>query len=109
MAEEVDLPGPDGKTLKFWLHPIGTNFKAVPGVYAFAKDGDDVLTILYVGETSNLKNRLYTNLENHDALPCVRQRGGDMLLTRVVQGERQVRLDLETHLRHTFDPPCNEQ
>ena len=55
MAEQMSLSDGAGNDFNFWLHPIGTNYKEEPGVYAFARDDGNAWTIVYIGEADDLK------------------------------------------------------
>ena len=37
-TETIDWTGQTGTKYRFWIHPIGTTFKAVPGNYIFARE-----------------------------------------------------------------------
>ncbi len=110
MSIQVNWRGQSGNTYTFNLYNIGTFFKSVPGVYIFVKtETDDELSPIYVGEAEDLKDRLTTNLENHHKYDCVMNRGATHICTRTVRGGKEARLDLETDLRQSYQPPCNDQ
>lgn len=94
----------------FSVHPVGTNYKDAPGVYAFLRDDPDGWDAIYIGETESLKDRLTTNLLRHHQYDCaVKKNGATHIATRLVTGGRKARLDLETKLRNAYSTPCNEQ
>ena len=96
-------------TRQFNLSPVRTNFKKIAGVYLFlTKASNGKWTVLYVGQTSNLNERLNIRLQSHQAWPCGENKGCTHFGTIAVSSE-QARLDLETRLRHKYDPPCNKQ
>ena len=96
-------------SLQFHVHPVGTNYKEIGGVYLFlAKTTNGTWDLLYIGETSNLNERLNARLQSHQAWPCGRNKGCSHFGTRAVSGH-QTRLDLETRLRHKYNTPCNRQ
>lgn len=35
----INWPGKSGEQYQYWIYPIGTAFKEVPGNYVFAKEG----------------------------------------------------------------------
>ena len=109
MAKTVDWLGQSGETYAFNLYEIGANFKSVPGVYIFAKFEGDTLAPIYIGEAEDLKVRLTTKLDHHESYPCVQEYGATHLCTKIVTGGNQARLDIETDLRHGYQPPCNKQ
>lgn len=105
MSDKVTLGN-----LEFWVHPIGTNYKDEPGVYAFMLLESAGWAIKYIGEADSLKSRLSDDLKQHHRYnAAVTKHGSTHLATRIVTGDRQVRLDLETRLRGLYDPPCNRQ
>ena len=110
MAETLTLEDDRGNSNEFALHPIGTNYKEEPGVYAFIREENDAWTIVYIGETDDLKDRLTTRLKQHHRYQCaVVQEKASHLLTRIVGESDQARLNLETRLREHYDPVCNRQ
>ena len=110
MADQLLLHDATGNKFKFYRHPIGTNYKDLPGVYAFVRDDGEQWTIVYIGEAESLKDRLFTNLKQHHRYQCaVETEGASDFLTRTVSGTDEVRLDLETRLRQNYDPACNRQ
>ena len=109
MTVDVNWLGQSGQTYTFQLHEIGAVFESVPGVYIFARFDGDELTPIYVGEAEDLEDRLTTKLEHHESYPCAKNKGATHLCTMTVRGEKQSRLDVETDLRHSYQPPCNKQ
>ena len=110
MVDKLPLEDASGNKYDFWLYPIGTNFKKAAGVYAFARDDGNAWAIIYIGEAEDLKDRLYTRLKQHHRYKCaVQDESATHLLTRLVAGGEQARLDLETSLRRHYDPVCNRQ
>ena len=66
----------NGKTGKynFDVFPVETSFNAVGAVYIFTHlkvnpDGKGTHTLLYIGETESLKERI----PNHEKWPCVKR------------------------------------
>lgn len=105
MADKVTIDG-----LEFYVHPIGTNYKDVAGVYVFLASSENKWRIRYIGETESLKSRLTDKLLQHHRYECAVTRGkATHIATRAVAGGKTARLDLETRLRGLFDPPCNRQ
>ncbi len=108
-VNSVTWPLPDDSTVEFELHPIGTTFNPVGGVYIFCRTaGDGQWNPVYVGETGDFNERLNTGLQSHQAWPCIKRNGGTHICVRVVSGAA-ARLDLETKLRQSLNPPCNKQ
>ena len=110
MVFNINWPGLNGRTYAFETYPIGTQFKHVGGVYIFcrmASNGN--WDPLYVGETDNFDERLNTALQRHQSWPSCANLGATHLSVMIVGGARQNRLNLETELRHSLNPPCNRQ
>ncbi|HLI10234.1 MAG TPA: hypothetical protein VKY65_01425 [Alphaproteobacteria bacterium] len=93
---------------EFWVHEIGVDYKAIGGVYVFARDDGTKWTIIYIGETDSFHRRLNDEVENHHRIDCIRRNKATHILTLAVSDD-QKRLDLETSLRHRYDPVCNRQ
>lgn len=108
MAQKQNLYGESGKAYEFLVYALDTNFKAAGGVYVFAALGGNKWTIIYVGQTDNLKRRLNEQLEQHHRIDCIRREKATHILVRLVSGD-QARLDVETDLRRKYDPACNRQ
>ncbi len=109
MADKVDWVGQSGQTYSSYLRKIGTTYKDLPGVYIFVKLEIEKWSPIYVGETDSLKDRLTTNRENHHRYYCVTNHGATHICTMVVEGGEQARLDIETDIRQSYQPPCNKQ
>jgi len=97
----------------FELHPIGTEFRPLPGVYVFAKlvrlaSGSDYFEALYVGETQSLVNRLNSGAVNHDGYKRALAAKATHVAVLVCQNSTE-RLRIETDLRHGLNPVCNTQ
>ena len=97
--------GASGTEYKYWIYPIGTNFKDEPGNYIYAKAiPQGHWAPIYIGETSSLHDRL----ADHEKLPCVNSHGGTHVHAHITSGGRQARLAEESDLLHRRDPPCND-
>lgn len=101
----INWPGASRNEYKYWIYPIGTNFKDEPGNYIFAKQtSSGQWTPTYIGETQSLQDRL----PNHEKLPCVTRNGVTHIHTHITSGGQQARLAEETDLLRNFNPPCND-
>lgn len=102
-TETVTLQGYSGKAYSYWIYPLGTNFKAAPGNYAFAyRDIFGRWIILYVGQTSDLSQRF----DDHHKLPLARVCGATHLLAHL-NGDLLARLSEERDLIQGLAPRCN--
>lgn len=105
----VTWPGRSRREYTFELHPIGTNFLDLPGVYVFCRPSSPgFMEALYVGETDSFQDRLHTRLVDHDGYKrACRAQASHVAVMRV--GNPTQRLWIETDLRHGLDPVCNLQ
>ena len=109
MAEQLEWTDQNGNDYKFWLHPVGENYKASSGVYIFAKLGSDTWEPIYIGECESFKERLTDNLEQHHRFDCILKEGATHLFSMIVDGGLAKREGIETNLRQSFQTPCNRQ
>jgi hypothetical protein len=100
----------EGRSYNFELYALGTVFKMLAGVYIFClrlPNGD--WYPLYVGETSNFKNRLSDCLRQHDCYAAAIKLGGTHVCVLQVPGVLALRENIETELRRSLRPPLNRQ
>lgn len=103
--------GASGATYTLYLHPIGTTYQAVAGVYIFCKlaqngNWDPV----YIGEAGDLNERLHTNLYLHHKWPCISRNGATHICSVAVPGPLATREGMETDIRQaTANSLCNDQ
>jgi len=96
-----------GRTYEFQLHPIGTVYLPVPGLYIFCRlAANGRWDPLYVGETSNMQDRL---TQSHHHWDRVIAAGATHICTLRVVGDSSLRLNLETLFRMHLNPPINRQ
>lgn len=108
MADTITLTDEDGNDYAFGVHAIGTNYKALGGVYCFAGITNGAWNIAYIGETDSLKRRLTDDLNAHHRYQCATRNGATHFFTRLVS-DAEERLRVEASLRRRYDPPCNRQ
>ena len=100
----IEWAGKSGRTYKYWIHPIGTNFKAVPGNYIFAKETSPGRHMpIYIGETGDLSERF----DNHHKMPCIRRQGATHIHVHTTSGGQAVRQREEADLIAKWRPICN--
>jgi len=101
----------DGTTqYPFWINKIGLTYKNEAGIYAFASPSPNGgWYIHYVGETSNLDDRIGNGLKTHHRLACAQRRGATHILVRAFTVNDDQRRQLEARFRTHYDPPCNKQ
>lgn len=103
----LELTGASGRKYAFSVHPWGTSFKPIGGVYAVTKatstaSGGQTHKILYIGQTGDLSERF----DDHHKEPCFRRNGVTHICVHV-QGDEQERLGIERDLVAAYYPPCN--
>jgi len=110
---KVELTGISGRKYIFDLHPIGTPFNEMQGLYIFSyySEWNGLWHIAYIGQTGDFEDRLYKRLKQHEAFPCIKKEGATHIGLHPTLGLREgVRIQLETDLRKYYcDCPCNEQ
>ncbi len=96
--------GQHGSEYEYWIYPIDMdNFKEEGGNYIFAREislGE--WTPQYIGETSNLNERL----GNHEKKPCARRNGATHIHAHLNSNEF-TRLSEEQDLIDAWSPICN--
>ncbi len=110
MTATVTWGSGSGTKRTFELHPIGTEFNAVAGVYIFCKESKPrSWTAIYIGETDSFKRRLTDELESHHRWDCIKKNGATHICVLVVSGGVRARQTIETDLLAFIDTPCNRQ
>lgn len=104
--EKTYWPGFSGKEYQYWIYPIGTTFKEVPGTYIFAiETGPGKWLPCYIGQTKNLDQRL----ENHEREACAKRNGATHIHVHVIEEDEDARLFEVQDLILRWRPPCNGQ
>ena|SRR5208283_4218907 len=105
-ATTINWPGKSGTQYKYWIHPIGTSFKEVPGNYIYAKEtSTGGFVPCYIGQTENLGNRL----SNHEKETCAKKNGATHIHAHTSGDGDQTRQAEEEDLIFKWQPPCNDQ
>ncbi|MEW8701853.1 MAG: hypothetical protein AB2601_20525 [Candidatus Thiodiazotropha sp.] len=105
MAKEttVTLKGVSGRSYDFDVYPWGTSFKPVGAVYTVLKRNGTNFSILYIGQTGDLSERL----DNHHKRPCF-DRNGKTHIGIHLESSEPSRLAIETDLVRNYSPTCND-
>ena len=106
---DATFTGVSSRKYSFTAYTLDTSFKNVGAVYIFTErrvgsDGNGRHTLLYIGETSELADRL----DNHEKWPCVQRHGCNCICVHADEDEDS-RLEKVTDLRHGNKTPCNDQ
>lgn len=101
----------DGTTnWTFHVHKIGQTYHAKAGIYAFAgMASNGKWDIHYIGETSDLNDRVGAGLNKHHRIDAAKRKGATHIFARLFDGTDDQRRALEAKLRSNYDPPCNKQ
>ena len=98
------LVGKSGTAYQFYVLNPGQELLRIGAVYVFLNYQNYKPVPLYIGETTNLKERI----SNHEKLPCVKRHGYTHLAIMHVPNVYE-RLQIETDLIRAYNTPCNEQ
>ncbi|MBK8245824.1 MAG: GIY-YIG nuclease family protein [Gemmatimonadetes bacterium] len=100
---QIALTGKSGKQYQFTAYPRHFTWNEVPGVYVILRNTSSG-TVLYVGETENLKDRM----ANHHKQACF-DRNGWTHLGWLGERSSTRRLEIESDLMLRYRPTCNDQ
>ena len=102
----IDWRGRSGKTYRYWIYDIGTQFTAnEAGNYVFARESPaNTFTEIYVGQTGDLSERF----EFHHKMPCIRQKGATHITVHTNNAGEAVRRAEEADLIAYRKPACND-
>ena len=98
-------PGQSGKEYQFEIFPMDATFKALPGVYVYAKqlsDGD--WSPVYISQTRDLHQRL----EGHVTLQDAIEHGATHIHAHYSDVGHGARCSEEQDLIHRWQPECND-
>ncbi len=96
--------GLSGRQYRYYIHPIGTKFKAVPGNYIFAREASPGRhRPIYIGETEDLSERF----DNHHKMPCIRRESATHIHVHQTNGGVATRRTEERDLVEKWHPNCN--
>ena len=105
---EIIWEGVSGKKYGYWIRPIYTSWKEMPGNYIYAMEagpGSREWVPLYVGQTVNLSQRL----ADHEKEAELIRRGATHIHAHTSSAAEQDRLAEERDLIAKLTPPCNER
>ena len=103
-VETINWPGRSGQNYRYFVYPIGTSFKDVPGNYVFAKRTyNGSLVPIYVGQTGNLSERF----DNHHKMLCILRNGASHICVHESSTSVAVRMAEEQDIIVRWSPPCN--
>jgi hypothetical protein len=106
----VTFQGISDRLYNFTLYPI--NHSTTPqkaGIYIFLKPFNYYWQPVYIGQSHDICNRIYWDLEDHDAWECIQKTGATNVAVYEFSGTEKERIRIETDLRHKYPTACNLQ
>lgn len=105
---DATFDGISGRGYRFEVHSMGTDFKAVGGVYAItrrSKNAENGHThqAIYIGQTQDLSTRF----DDHHKANCFETYGANCICTHLDDKESS-RLTKENDLIRRHNPLCND-
>ena len=103
-TQKYDWAGLAGRSYTYWIYPIGTDLKAAPGNYCFAREiTPGVRKAVYFGQTGDLSERF----DFHHKMGCAKRSGATHTHAHINNGGERARLSEEADLVARHSPPCN--
>jgi len=101
----VKFTGASAKEYSFDFYNLGGNWNEIAGVYLMARYDEEKNKVypIYIGETDNLKNRLF----NHHKQSCFDKNNANVL-GWIGETIEKNRLAIEEDLKNGLKPPCND-
>ncbi len=104
MENTIIWDGISGKEYKYWIFPIGTTMKALPGNYIFAQEiTPGRFRPIYVGETEDLSVRF----ESHHKMTLILLRGASHVCTHSGSPIAEIRRAEERDIIARWNPIAN--
>ena len=101
----IHWTGDSGNKYKYWIHPRGTELKAVAGNYVYAKEtSPNRWKPVYIGQTGDLKERQTAKYKKE----CLDREGATHIHVHT-NNDEDSRLAEEADLIAKWQPPCNTQ
>ena len=95
--------GASGTPYTYGLVPIGSTLPAAAGNYVVCRHNGNGYSAVYVGETSNLSERL----SNHNEEGCFKRHDATHVSFRENYAGVDARRAEEKDIRERYSPPCN--
>lgn len=105
----LKVEGRKDQNYQFATYHIGSDFKQQAGVYIFVlyDNSDDIWRIVYIGQTSNFKNRICKALTQHHKWQDIKRYGATHVGLLAVDCQR-ARLKIEKELLRLYPTYCNK-
>lgn len=106
----INFKGISGVLYCCHLYPIDhSTTPSKSGIYIFIKLLNEEWHPVYIGQTHDFYNRIYLELECHDAWDCIQKNRATYVAIYEFSGTEQQRIRIETDLRHSYSTMCNRQ
>jgi hypothetical protein len=106
--KSVDAVGLSGTRYKFEVYPLGTEFRAIPGLYIFSTpDAQGGWDAAYVGHSHDLQSRVGAGLANHHCYLAALNAGVTHIGVCPFQGRESDRTAAEADLIAALTPRLN--
>jgi hypothetical protein len=107
---QIQVVGKSGNRYAFSAYEVGMPFINAPGIYIFSRrTPDGKWEAIYVGQSSNLEDRIYLNLRQHHKLDRIARHNPTHIAVMFVAGTDGYRVAVETDIRGALPTPCNDQ
>ena len=103
---QIYWAGKSGEKYGYWIYKIEDQFDDTPGNYIYTKKTNgDKWILLYIGQTSSLKDRL----SNHEKEAFAKRNGATHIHTHTNPASEEMRKKEEVDLIKCHGPVCNKQ
>ena len=107
MAGTCTWTGKSGTTYTYDVYLMPKTFGDAAGNYIFAKVVNNKWHPIYIGESSDLGDRLNNWSTDHHKADCIEEEGATYIHRRLNSGGEKARKAEEQDLIDNYDPPCN--
>jgi hypothetical protein len=104
-SSSINWPGQSGTQYPYEIHPLDTQFQAVPANYIYAGQSEDGTWVpIYIAQTRALKQRL----EGHVSLADASAQGATHIHVHLSTTGQGARCSEEHDLLERWHPVCND-
>ena len=103
---KINWAGKSGNKYTYYVYKVGEELAAKAGNYIFAKSVDGQWRAVYIGESSDLNDRV--DLKSHHKGDCIKRNGATHVHAHLTSGGEKVRQDEESDLVDNYSPTCND-
>jgi hypothetical protein len=104
-SSSCNWPGQSGKEYQYQIYPLDAAFRALPGIYLYAKQlPDGTWSPIYIAQTRDMHQRL----EGHLTVDDAKANGATHLHAHYCNSGQGARMSEEQDLIHRWQPVCND-